>query len=263
MSTFYGPVLDVDPKYIECFYDGNVKYIDGTTWKSAAHHEDTSTSPNKANCEMVGSPVYTQLGNTGYWTFNGTSQYGYIRNLNYGVNGEHGPNKDGRLAELTCGTWFRTTYEDGSAFPSYTFSNWSWLDWDRSEVINWNIAGNGALTFAGRSNVTCCYDVYGNTKLNDGNWHFGAVVASSSGGYIRFYVDGEVDRNWPNSFAYFGNGARRWGFVADGSEAAAENASRNSIYYEGDISQNFMLSTSWTDAQVKQHWLKTKGRYGL
>jgi len=263
MATNYGPVLDVDPRYIECFYDGNVKYIDGSTWKSAAHSELVCNNPNRANVEMVGGPTYTQLGTTGYWTFNGTSQYGYIRNLNYGANGEHGPSQNGRLPELTCGSWFRTTYDSGEGGPNYASSNWSWLDWDRSEVISWNISGGGYLNFAGRSNVTCCYDVYGNTKLNDGQWHFGVVVASSSGGYIRFYVDGEVDRNWPNTFSYFGAGTRRWGFVADGSEAGSENAGRNSIYYEGDLSQTFLLSTNWSDEQVKQHWEKTKARYGL
>ena len=80
---------------------------------------------------------------------------------------------------------------------------------------------------------------------------------------MKFYLDGEPDGTRTNSFSYFGHGTRRWGFVGDGSEAGSENAGRNSIYYEGDISQLFLLSASWTDAQVKQHWLKTKFRYGL
>ena len=122
MANFFGPVLDVDPKNIECFWDGNSKYIDGQTWKSAGHHEDVANEPNKANVEMVGSPTYTQLGTTGYWSFNGTSQYGYIRNLNYGQNGAHGPNKDGELQEITCGCWFRTSFGTANAGAGYDFS---------------------------------------------------------------------------------------------------------------------------------------------
>ena len=263
MANFFGPVLDVDPKNIECFWDGNSKYIDGQTWKSAGHHEDVANHPNKANVEMVGSPTYTQLGTTGYWSFNGTSQYGYIRNLNYGQNGAHGPNKDGELQEITCGCWFRTSFGTPNAGAGYDFSNWSWYDWDRSEVIGWNIGAHGKLQFAGRSNITCCYDITSDTPCNDGQWHFGAVVVSASGGYMKFYLDGEPDGTRNNNFSYFGHGTRRYGFVGDGSEAGSENAGRNGIYYEGDISQLFLLSTSWTDAQVKAHYDKTAFRYGL
>ena len=260
-----GPYVSVDApaNRVECFWDGAPANVSGNTWNSSQAHPNVSN----ANCVMQNSPTWNASitggdGTMGYWNFNGSSQYGYIRELNYSQGGQHGPNNNGQLAEFTMGTWFRTSYGSpgGNTWDS---GNWSWLDWDRSEVISWNIGTTGKVQFSGYSNAGGYYDITGNTSCNDGNWHFGACTVSSADSLIRFYVDGQPDGQHSHSFSYFGARTRRWGFIGDGSEAGSENSSRNNVYYEGDIAQQFLLSVKWTDAQVLAHFDQTKSRVGI
>ena len=258
------PYKDIDATSIEGFWDGASDQISGNVWLSKQQHSNLSN----ANVTMVGSPTYTSSvaggdGSIGYWSFDGSSQYGWINDLNYAQNGQHGPNNDGKLYEFTCVTWFRTSAGSPNASGSYEFANWAFLDWDRSEAFNWNVGDHGKLQFAGSSNSTCCYDVMGTSTCNDGQWHMGAVVVSPSNSYIKFYLDGQPDGSHTHSFTYMNNGARRWGFFADGSEATSNNGSRNSIYYEGDIAQNALLSEFWSDAKVLTHYTKTRTRFGV
>tara|TARA_B100001564_G_scaffold294684_1_gene259579 strand:- start:188 stop:844 length:657 start_codon:yes stop_codon:yes gene_type:complete len=217
---------------------------------------------------MINNPVFSPSvpggdGSIGFWNFNGSNQYGWINDLNYGNGGSHGPQNNGRLYEFVCFCWFRTTSGSPNSGGNYDFDNWSWFDWDRSEAIGWNIGNHGKLQFAGESNVTCCYDLTGDTTLNDGQWHFGAVVVSANNGYIKFYADGQPDGTRSNSFSYFGQGSRRWGFIGDGSEAGGNNGTRNQIYYNGDIAQLALISEFWDDAKVLDHYNRTKSRFGI
>ena len=258
------PYTDVDATSVEVFWDGAADQVDGNVWKSKRSHPNVSN----ANCTMVNNPSYSPVvpggdGSIGYWSFNGSNQYGWINDLNYASSGSHGPQNNGRLYEFVCICWFRTSYGSANSGGSYDFDNWSWFDWDRSEAIGWNIGAHGKLQFAGESNVTCCYDVVGNSTLNDGQWHFGAVVVSASNGYIKFYADGQPDGTRNNSFSYFGAGSRRWGFIGDGSEASGNNGSRNGIYYDGDIAQLGLISEFWDDAKVLDHYTRTKSRFGI
>ena len=260
-----GPYVTVDAptNRIECFWDGAPANVSGNTWSSSNAHPNVSD----ANCIMQNSPTWNASisggdGTMGYWNFNGSDQYGYIRELNYSQGGQHGPNNNGQLAEFTMGTWFRSSYGSPGG-NSWDSGNWSWLDWDRSEVLSWNIGTTGKVQFSGYSNAGGYYDITGNTSCNDGNWHFGACTVSSADGQIRFYVDGQPDGSHSHSFSYFGARTRRWGFIGDGSEAGGENGSRNNVYYEGDIAQQFLLSVKWTDAQVLDHYTKTRTRVGV
>ena len=258
--------LDTADSNIQCFWDGAPEWTSGSTWKTKKCHPNLSN----ADCEMQNSPTYTSSvsggdGSIGYWNFNGSNQYGWIRDLNFGSSGSHGPNNNGRLYQFTQGCWFRTSYGSPNSGGGYDFDNWSWYDWDRSEVIGWNIGNHGKLQFAGSSNSTCCYDIVSNTPANDGSWHFGVCTVNnaSSSNNIRFYLDGALDGTHSYSFSYFGNGSRRWGFIGDGSEATSNNGGRNSIYYEGDIAQLFLFEEVWSDAKVLEHYTKTRTRFGV
>ena len=258
------PYKDVDATSVEAFWDGAPDQVSGNIWLSKRNHPNISN----ANCTMINNPVFSPSvpggdGSIGFWNFNGSSQYGWINDLNYGNGGSHGPQNNGRLYEFVCFCWFRTTSGSANSGGSYDFDNWSWFDWDRSEAIGWNIGNHGKLQFAGDSNVTCCYDVTGDTTLNDGQWHFGAVVVSANNGYIKFYADGQPDGTRSYSFSYFGQGTRRWGFIGDGSEAGGNNGTRNSIYYNGDIAQLALISEFWDDAKVLDHYNRTKSRFGI
>jgi len=258
------PYTDVDATSIEAFWDGAADQISGSVWKSKKSHPNVSN----ADCTMINNPSYSPVvpggdGSIGFWRFNGSNQYGWINDLNYGNGGSHGPQNNGRLYEFVCFCWFRTSYGSANSGGSYDFDNWSWYDWDRSEAIGWNIGAHGKLQFAGESNNTCCYDITGDTPANDGQWHFGAVVVSASNGYMKFYLDGVPDGQRNHSFSYFGQGSRRWGFIGDGSEATSNNGGRNSIYYDGDIAQLGLISEFWSDAQVLDHYTRTRSRLGV
>ena len=248
---------------IECFWDGAPDQISGNVWLSKAAHPNAGN----ANCTMINGPSYNAVttgdGSIGYWNFNGSNQYGWINDLNYGPSGQHGPNNNGRLNNFTIGIWFRTSYGSPSSGSGWDSGNWSWLDWDRSEVISWNIGTAGKLQFSGYANTGGYWDITGDRTYNDGQWHFGVCTVSSTNNQVRFYGDGTADGTRSVNHSYFGARTRRWGFIGDGSEAGGNNSSRNNVYYDGDIAQLFLINEVWTDEKILTHYNKTKGRFGL
>ena len=96
MSTHYGHQLPQSDK-LELCLDGASSNIDGQTWKGYPF-----------DCVMVNSPSYTQLGSVGYWTLNGSDQYGYLKTVNYGADGTGSDH--GVFYDLTCNVWCNTTY---------------------------------------------------------------------------------------------------------------------------------------------------------
>tara|TARA_B100001989_G_scaffold192531_1_gene141385 strand:- start:1849 stop:2721 length:873 start_codon:yes stop_codon:yes gene_type:complete len=259
-----GPYKDVDATSIEVFWDGASDQISGSVWNSKQQHSNLSN----ANITMVGATYTSSVtggdGSIGYWSFDGSNDYGWINDLNYGANGSHGPSNNGRLINFTIGTWFRTSFGTPNSGGAWDTSNWSWLDWDRSEVISWNIGTAGKLQFSGNSDGSSSYfDITGNGTYNDGQWHFGVCTVSATNNQVKFYGDGQPDGTRTVSHSYFGNGTRRWGIVGDGSEAAGNNGTKNNIYYNGDIAQQFLINEVWTDAKVLAHFTKTRSRFGV
>ena len=248
---------------IECFWDGAPDQISGSVWLSKEAHPNVS----HANCTMINGPSYNPVttgdGSIGYWNFNGSNQYGWINDLNYGPSGQHGPNNNGRLNNFTIGIWFRTSYGSPSSGSGWDSGNWSWLDWDRSEVISWNIGTGGKLQFSGYAYSGGYWDIHGDATHYTGQWHFGVCTVSSSNNQVKFYSDGQPDGTRTVNHSYFGRRTRRWGFIGDGSEAGGENGSRNQVYYEGDIAQLFMFNEVWSDAKFAEHYQKTRGRFGV
>ena len=248
---------------IECFWDGAPDQISGSVWLSKEAHPNVS----HANCTMINGPSYNAVttgdGSIGYWNFNGSNQYGWINDLNYSNNGQHGPDNNGRLSNFTMGIWFRTSYGSPNSGGGWDSGNWSWLDWDRSEVVSWNIGTAGKLQFSGYANTGGYWDITGDATYNNGQWHFGVCTVSSTNNQVKFYGDGQPDGTRSVNHSYFGARTRRWGFIGDGSEAGGNNGSRNQVYYEGDIAQLFMFNEVWSDAKVNEHYQKTRGRFGV
>ena len=248
---------------IECFWDGAPDQISGSVWLSKEAHPNVS----HANCTMINGPTYNAVttgdGSIGYWNFNGSNQYGWINDLNYSNSGQHGPDNNGRLSNFTMGIWFRTSYGSPNSGGGRDSGNWSWLDWDRSEVVSWNIGTAGKLQFSGYANTGGYWDITGDATYNNGQWHFGVCTVSSTNNQVKFYGDGQPDGTRSVNHSYFGARTRRWGFIGDGSEAGGNNGSRNQVYYEGDIAQLFMFNEVWSDAKVNEHYQKTRGRFGV
>ena len=248
---------------IECFWDGAPDQISGSVWLSKEAHPNVS----HANCTMINGPSYNAVttgdGSIGYWNFNGSNQYGWINDLNYSNSGQHGPDNNGRLSNFTMGIWFRTSYGSPNSGGGWDSGNWSWLDWDRSEVVSWNIGTAGKLQFSGYANTGGYWDITGDATYNNGQWHFGVCTVSSTNNQVKFYGDGQPDGTRSVNHSYFGARTRRWGFIGDGSEAGGNNGSRNQVYYEGDIAQLFMFNEVWSDAKFAEHYQKTRGRFGV
>ena len=248
---------------IECFWDGAPDQISGNVWLSKEAHPNAGN----ANCTMINGPSYNPVttgdGSIGYWNFNGSNQYGWINDLNYSNSGQHGPDNNGRLSNFTMGIWFRTSYGSPNSGGGWDSGNWSWLDWDRSEVVSWNIGTAGKLQFSGYANTGGYWDITGDATYNNGQWHFGVCTVSSTNNQVKFYGDGQPDGTRSVNHSYFGARTRRWGFIGDGSEAGGNNGSRNQVYYEGDIAQLFMFNEVWSDAKVNEHYQKTRGRFGV
>ena len=254
MSVLHGSSIGAVEDALELVLDGNSNYINGQEWIAAGGRPGTKVV-------MRNNPTYTQLGNIGYWSFNGSNQYGYITNLNYGPNSD-----DGEFPKLTCHVWFRTDFNASTSL----FGNWAFIDFDRSEVFNFYPIGNGRLGFSGYTgNISPTYLDRSSTISNTNNnqWRLGTVVwdNSLSVGTLKFYIDGELDSSFNHSGANpLGRPrSRRWGFIGDGSEASSENGSRNNFYLDADIARIVLLKSAQTANDVKEEYLKHKVRFGL
>ena len=251
MSVHYGDQLPQSDK-LELCLDGASKNIDGQTWKGYPF-----------DCVMVNSPSYTQLGSVGYWTLNGSNQYGYLKTVNYGADGPPvGTGSDhGVFYDLTCNVWCNTTYNS-----SGWTDNWAWIDFDRSEVFNFFPHGDGRIAFAGKDGVNDYFDRFSVGKVNDGQWHLASCVYSSSGKYLKLYIDGALDSTFTFSNAeYLGDRSRRFGFIGEGSEASSENQSggRNNRYHDGKIGRLTLFKAAYTDEEIKQEWETHRTRFGV
>ena len=255
MSVLHGSSIGAVEDALELVLDGNSNYINGQEWNAAGGRSGVKVV-------MRNNPTYNQLGTIGYWRFNGSNQFGYITNLNYGPNSD-----DGEFPKLTCHVWFRTSANSGSGSIS---ANWSFIDFDRSEVFNFYPMQNGRLGFSGYTgNTSPTYLDRTSTNQNIANnqWRLGTVVWDNalSTGTLKFYIDGELDSSFNHSGANpLGRPrSRRWGFIGEGSEASSENGGRNNTYYEGDIARIVLLKSAQTASDVKEEYLKHKVRFGL
>lgn len=142
----------------------------------------------------------------------------------------------GAIDSITIEAWVNTV-ESGTGD---NFSNWSILDFDRSEFFNIYISGdNGQVGFSTASTSGGVDDFFsgsGNT-VNDGTWHHIACVYDGTDKII--YIDGiEVARRTnPHSGNGLGSSTTRFGFIGDGSEAPGFDSTRNNKYYNGFIDE--------------------------
>ena len=175
-------------------------------------------------------------------TFDGSSDYVAIQNKNYSTAGA--------ITFLTVEAWIKTSFTGGS-----TYDNWSIVDFDRSEYYNmWIDGSTGFVSFSTTDNTPNTDDFAGTTAVNDGAWHHIAVVYDGTD--KRIYVDGVLDAT--KSSAHGGNplgsGAfTRYGFIGDGSEADTYNGTRNNEYFDGDIDEVRIWTTTRTATEINNN----------
>lgn len=181
-------------------------------------------SPNWYNARQ-NTPAITPDLLTNEIDFNGSSEFFYLEGLSYTSANP----LDGLLV---CGV-FKTNHVSSS----YN-DNWALLDFDRSEWFDfynkwWDYG------FSYDSDGTIRDVTTTGVGINDNSWH----VACSS--YDNSQINETIITvNWTTEFSWdlepinaqiWVSQATRFGFIGDGSEAATENAGRNSIYYDGWI----------------------------
>lgn len=200
---------------------------------------------NGYNGESFGGMTGTDLINGkigGAINFDGTNDYFAINSINYSTAGA--------LPAITASAWLRTTFNTGS-----NFTNWSILDFDRSEYFNFFITGPGRFGFSTRASTGGISDTYGgsNGDFNDGQWHY--ITAVYDGTDKHIYANGVllVTATNPHSGANLGTGTTRFAFIGEGSEANAFNGGRNNIYYSGDYDEirysTIARSTQWIETE--------------
>jgi hypothetical protein len=238
-----GLVLHLDVANVKS-YPGN-----GTVWNDLSN--------TKAVCTAVNGPVYEAP----YFTFDGTNDYFYIDNsLVYGGGAT--------LPEMSAFAWIRTTYNSGTV-GVWNNSNWSLLDFDRSEVFSFALNGTGEIQMSGASSnyggFANLYDLVGNTRYNDGKWHYVGWTFSVAEQKITMYGDGEVDRVFTanGSMTALGSGVARYGIIGDGSESTAPGNSTNSIYYSGDIGSIKFYNRALSALEVRKNYEAARDRYAV
>ncbi len=177
-------------------------------------------------------------------SFDGSS--GYIAlNMKY-----TGPNV---IPELTVNVWFNTSFVYSGTVGTLDNTNWSFVDFDRSDFYDFYITGkSGVLEFSTTASSTDDFPA-STTGLNNGSWHLGWAVYYGNDKII--YLNGTQDAIMENAHSgtAIGISSTRWGFIGDGSEATAFNGTRNNIYYDGYLDEvrisSVARSAAWIAAQ--------------
>ncbi len=158
---------------------------------------------------------------------------------------------------------FRTAYSGSSN----SFSNWSFLDYDRSEYFNYYLRGdNGRLGWSFYDNNSGVQDNQGNTVLNDDRPHIGTFIFDNNqANDTRLYADGTLDlsANVAPTNTTIGKNSTRYAFIGNGSEATAQNGSNNGIYYDGDIAEILYFSEPLNTKQINMMHSHLGLKYGI
>ena len=175
----------------------------------------------------------------------GTDDYLAIQTLNYTQAGE--------IPAMTAVAWVKTSKSDQSYVISY----------DRSENWRFTVSGdlnNGRMYLASTDSAGTTSDDYGNTVLNDGNWHLITVSYDSSTSLKKFYLDGNADGTiTTHSNNSLGAGdTTRFGVIGTGNEEIAYNSYqttngevRNYVHnFQGTLDEIRLYDRALTDAEV-------------
>ena len=144
-------------------------------------------------------------------------------------------------------------------------SNWSFLDYDRSDFFNFYLHGNGRLALS--YNAGAIIDNTATTVLNDNTPHLGvAIYDNSVVEDTKLYVDGLLDFSADRiaTGVPIGKAATRFGFIGDGSEAVTFDGGRNNLFYQGEIAEVILYdAASISDVELTQIQSYLAIKYGI
>lgn len=209
---------------------------------SLACPDDVTVLDSDGNCEefvevpspqIINSPEAMEMANGTYLTFDGDNDYLAIENLFF----------QGNYPAITVEAWIRTE-EDG---------NQQIVSFDRQRnfqlTINSNGASSGRVGWSVRTNQGI-KNMGGSTRVDDGEWHH--VAATYNNGYMRIYVDGNLDAI-SSKGSQMGFHHTRYGFIGTGSKASSYNGQRGPHqHFEGDIREIRIWDRALTASEFMQ-----------
>jgi len=262
MGLAHSPRIVTD-NLVLAFDAGNTKSYPGSgnTWKDL--------SGNGYDAIKTGSRVSYSSAESA-WEFTGTDDTStegiYITELNY-VTGS-----SDAIPNLTVESWIKCN----SGTTNHSSDQRVILSFDRSAVFRFAIGSDqsglsgtaGKPTFGFDTGTT--YDIGATSysgDLRDDAWHQVCVTFDSSN--VRFYVDGTLVHTSTGSYGSIGSQTEsetpRYGWIGNGSEATS--AGENNSAVPGDLFYGFISKINYyyktlSDAEIKQNYNATKGRYG-
>lgn len=156
-----------------------------------------------------------------------------------------------QVTDLTVCAKFRTSH-DGSS----KWSNWGFVDFDRSEAWNFFLDGtSGRLAFSTYSGGVV-HDMTESTgaSLADNQWHVGcAVLQGSTKSLWRSGDTGLQKTTQATAAGGLVVKNARWGMVGDGSEATSFGGARNDQGYHGDLASIAVWSSALSSTQLQNY----------
>jgi hypothetical protein len=203
----------------------------GTTW--------SDISGNTQHFTLVNSPTYDA---SGFFSFNGTSQYASIPH-----NNTLKPS-----AAITIEQWLNATNWAAGTSTAYKCS----LSCTQGGGYSHNIWSN---TFYSYIYAASAYRILSSSVSGFTGWHHFATTFD--GRYARLYVDGQNVNNIDLSASgYTMTYASNSIFI--GAEAAASTVPEG-FYWDGKIGTTLLYNRALSTAEVLQNYLNTKAKYGL
>lgn len=224
------------------FVPGYSVFLDGTIPESYSGSGSSwiNLSGNGNNCSLVNSPGYVSLPSSATaLTFNGTSQYGSMGELNLGGN-------------FTLIGWVKKS--DSSSQGYFIGSGWQ----TAVQAVNFGVTGltptlNNGWGWGSRTEIAV-------GTIDTSRWHHLCAVKSSGTAYI--YVNGRLAGSgsfnpgyYVGSIAYIGRSAfESPNFFGDPGDY---------LYFGGQIGMVLIYnSVVLTAGQVLDNYNQTKGRFG-
>ena len=189
----------------------------GTDWYDASRTQSKTVSS--------GSPTYTGVGLSSYFTLNGSNQ------------------------------WFTTDYKLSNT--SYTKIAIFQYGATTYNIISGGSTAQHAFWLNGSSYLQAGHNgawstVVSATSLSQNTWYFGAVSFNSSTGW-KLYINGRLEATSSNTTTVSGTGVS----VLIGAYDVGQNL------FNGKIAQVLVYDRALTDTEIRQNYEVLRGRYGI
>ena len=189
----------------------------GTDWYDASNNQSKTVSS--------GSPTYTGIGLSAYFTLNGSSQ------------------------------WFTTDYKLSNT--SYTKVVIFQYNGTTYNIVSGGSTAQHAFWMNGTSFLQAGHNgawntVVSTTSLSQNTWYYGAVSFNSSTGW-KLYINGRLEATSSNTTTVSGTGVS----VLIGAYDPGQNL------FNGRIAQVLIYDRALTDTEIRQNYEVLRGRYGI